>query len=121
MGAVYDVNMEIKYNSKKKIIKATKDFMKNRKYARFEHYGDHRTLVGYIKDIITDREFDISYNDDGYEFYESHFDASYGWESVMVDWFKSIAAFLDDNSYIKIFTDSGRRYLYVKNGEAMED
>ena len=49
----------------------------------------------------------------------SCFDASYGWETVMMDAFDKIAPFLEDGSEIKIYPDSGRDYGYVDNGEVI--
>ncbi len=47
----------------------------------------------------------------------SGFDASYGWENVMMDAFEKIAPYLEDDSEIKIYPDSGCDYGYVENGE----
>lgn len=49
----------------------------------------------------------------------SCFDASYGWENVMMDAFDKIAPYLDDGSEIKIYPDSGCDYGYVENGEVI--
>jgi len=49
----------------------------------------------------------------------SCFDASYGWENVMMDAFDKIAPFLEDDSEIKIYPDSGRDYGYVENGQVI--
>ena len=47
----------------------------------------------------------------------SCFDASYGWEGVMMDAFDKIAPFLEDYSEIVIYPDSGRDWGYVEDGE----
>ena len=49
----------------------------------------------------------------------SCFDASYGWENVMLDAFEKIAPYLDDGSEIKIYPDSGCDYGRIENGEVI--
>jgi len=45
------------------------------------------------------------------------FDASYGWESLMMDAFETIAPYLADDSVIKILPDSGCDHGTVRNGK----
>ena len=45
------------------------------------------------------------------------FDASYGWESLMMDAFEEIAPYLADGSEIKIWPDSGYDHGTVRNGK----
>lgn len=45
------------------------------------------------------------------------FDASYGWESLMMDAFEKIAPYLADGSVIKIYPDSGCDHGTVRNGK----
>jgi hypothetical protein len=45
------------------------------------------------------------------------FDASYGWESLMMDAFETIAPYLADGSEIKIWPDSGCDHGTVRNGK----
>ena len=45
------------------------------------------------------------------------FDASYGWESLMMDAFEVIAPYLADGSVIKIYPDSGCDHGTVRNGK----
>jgi len=47
----------------------------------------------------------------------SFFDASYGWESVMMDAFDLIAPYLEDGSEIEIYPDHGVDLGYVENGD----
>ena len=49
------------------------------------------------------------------------FDASYGWESLMMDAFEEIAPFLADGSVIKIYPDSGCDHGTVRNGKCEWD
>lgn len=49
--------------------------------------------------------------------FEAAFDASYGWEGVMMDAFDAIAPYLEDGSEIEIYPDSGADLAYVENGK----
>lgn len=45
------------------------------------------------------------------------FDASYGWEGIMIDFFDSMIRELEDGSYVTIYPDYGWETLTVKDGE----
>lgn len=47
------------------------------------------------------------------------FDASYGWESIMLDIFDVISSFLEDGSEIWIYPDDDYDHLVVKNGKCV--
>lgn len=49
---------------------------------------------------------------------DSGFSTSYGWESVMIDYFKTMAPFLDNMSDLVIYPDSGYDQIAVKDGKA---
>ena len=55
----------------------------------------------------------------GFTKYSSDFDASYGWESVMMETFCQLAPYLADRSSLKIYPDSGVDYFRVKDGKAV--
>ena len=50
---------------------------------------------------------------------EAGFNASYGWESVMIDAFDEIAPFLADGSSIKIYCDEGIDEAVVTDGSSL--
>ena len=47
------------------------------------------------------------------------FNASYGWESVMIEVFEAIAPYLRNGSILKIYPDSDYDHLMVKDGKAI--
>lgn len=49
----------------------------------------------------------------------SGFDASYGWEKVMMDAFDEIAEYLYNGSWIRIYPDSGKDLAIVRGGRAV--
>ena len=55
-----------------------------------------------------------------FKYYESDFDASYGWERVMMEWFDVMAPFLKDNSTLLIYPDNDYDKLVIKNGKCVQ-
>lgn len=53
-------------------------------------------------------------------FVDSGFNASYGWECVMLNMFKDIAPYLENKSELTIDIDNDYDYLVVKNGKAIQ-
>ena len=52
--------------------------------------------------------------------YENGFDASYGWESVMMEMFELIAPYLADGSELYIYPDNDYDHLLIKNGKCIQ-
>ena len=52
---------------------------------------------------------------DGFAIYENAFDASYGWENVMIEMFYVLSPFLEDNSHLKIYPDEGEHFLIIRD------
>lgn len=52
--------------------------------------------------------------------YYNGFDASYGWESVMMEMFEILAPFLEDKSEMYIYPDEDYDHLTVKNGKYVQ-
>lgn len=50
----------------------------------------------------------------------SGFDASYGWENVMIEAFEEMAPFLKDGASLKIYPDASYDLLVVKSGKAIQ-
>ena len=51
--------------------------------------------------------------------YQNSFEASYGWESVLIEMFKTLAPYLENKSSIKIWPDSGCVKYGIKNGQCV--
>lgn len=67
------------------------------------HQGDGRTMK--------DGDFDV---------YASAFKATYGWISVLEEFFYKISWALEDGSYMEVDRDSGRDYYKIFEGKAWE-
>ena len=52
--------------------------------------------------------------------YSNAFNASYGWEVVMIEMFETITPFLEDGSELLIYPDSDYDKLIVKNGKCIQ-
>ena len=115
MGAVYSISGDLKYKSSSDIVAATKEFVASYNGARFSD-TDFNDLKGALECIFTKRGLDINYETNKSIKFNSDFDASYGWESVMIDWFDEVATLLSDGSYLKIYPDSGVDYGVVSGG-----
>lgn len=119
MGAVYSVTLKIKYNSEDAVINATQEFINaNSGHAVFDE--DYSSLLSTIQIILPERGFTLHEQTDNYLSCDCDFDASYGWESVMQDWFNSLVQSfaVQDGSTIMIYPDSGWETATAKNGTA---
>lgn len=114
MGTCYNVDLTIKKGSNtRRIITLTNKFIKEYEDAEFDtEYYNMRTLEGCIKCLLTDRSYYV-YKEKEEIIYSTGFDASYGWEITLNDWFNAIAPALKAESRIKIFPEFGCLALKV--------
>lgn len=124
MGQTYSVVLEVKFKDKDGAAQALRN-----KIARAGEEGvlyglDHyKYELGIGTDTIEDLlkiffgGWDGKLIDYGTSM-TSSFDASYGWEGVMMDAFDDIAPFLEDGSEIRIYPDSGKDRATVYEGIA---
>lgn len=130
MGQCYNVALKIKVNDeqgairalKQKIDRAQEDNVEyNVDYFRENEGVDVDTLDGLVRIFLAGYET-IPYHrfekdvERGFTCYRSAFDACYGWETVMIDFFNVLAPFCTNLSWIKIWPDSGLDYGIVRRG-----
>lgn len=125
MGQCYSVILKVKVNDEAGLVKALKEKISRAEEERVDYSLDHFAELG----IGTDTSLDLfkiffagwkgvfTSTPDGKLL--ADFDCSYGWENVMITAFNEIAPYLKDNSYIKIYPDSGCDYAKVKDGKAV--
>ena len=119
MGAVYDVTLKLKYSSEQDVIDATEHFVKvNSGKVKFSDV-DYSSIETAIQIILPKRGFHINSQTDNSIDCDCGFDASYGWESVMYDWFAAIAVTLNNGSSIDVYPDSGHTIGTIQNGEVV--
>lgn len=123
MGQTYDVNLRMRFKDEKGAKQALFDKISRAKQERVIYDMQGLRMKGFDFDNIWDLmsvffcgwgEKILDASDKSWRY--SCFDASYGWESVMMDAFEKIAPYLEDGSEIKIYPDSGCDHGIVNNG-----
>lgn len=129
MGACYYVRLKVKVNDEQGAIKALNEFIirtnKGVDYS-LDKYAQQGVTTETFDDLIKiflagwkHQELTITPKRI-YTYYENDFDASYGWESVMMNMFEVIAPYLKDNSELLIYPDEDYDKLVVKNGQCIQ-
>lgn len=124
MGQTYDVNLRVRFKDEKGV--------KNALFAKIGRAKEERVLYDMLGLRMKGFDFDNIWDlmsvffcgwgeklrvaaNKGWLY--SCFDASYGWEFVMMDAFEKIAPYIEDGSEIKIYPDSGCDHGIVENGK----
>ncbi len=123
MGQCYDVNLRVRFKDENGAVKAIQD----RLTGMGENLEELSTETGLDYNNIGDllRHYYSNWGN-GHKWVATtdpdvlcgQFNASYSWESTMIEVFQLIAPFLEDGSEIKIYPDSDYDYLVVKAGKA---
>ena len=123
MGAVYSVYVKFEYEDEQAVVDALNAYIDenhgNGMVFSLDEYYDkgipRDNLDGLIQYFITDRGFNIV----GPGEYYSDFNASYGWETVMMEMFETAAPYLLDGSRMEIEPDFDQDVGVVENGEVI--
>lgn len=133
MGQTYDVNLRVRFKDEKGAKRALFDKISRAKQEHVLYDMQGLRMKGFDFDNIWDL-MSVFFCGWGQKFHQqgdweknhemqkegvwlwSGFDASYGWELVMMDAFEKIAPYLEDGSEIKIYPDSGIDHGIVNNG-----
>lgn len=126
MGQCYDVNLCIRFKDEKGAKNALKAKIGRANEEKILYGESGLKAIGFDFDKIWDL-MSVFFCGWGEKLKEaankgwlySCFDASYGWENVMMDAFEKIAPYLEEGSEIKIYPDSGCDYGYVENGQVI--
>lgn len=128
MGACYSVVLKVNVIDESGAIKALNDHIAN----------DTRTdysLEKYAAQGVTTESFNNLmriflagwighwveiYTKNGFTIYESDFDASYGWERVLMEMFETLVPFVKNGSELLIYIDSDYDKLVIKNGKCVQ-
>ena len=128
MGACYSVTLNIKVKDEEKAILALQEKIKNDEKAENVNY----CLALYAKEGATVDTFDGLMRiflagwkrcpfektvENGWITYSNDFDASYGWEDVMLKMFSTLIPFVEDESEIFIYPDSGTIHVGARDGK----
>ena len=126
MGACYSVTLRVNLSDEEGAIKAlnehmSKDSRTNYALDKYSAAGiEPTTFDGLMKIMLAALQHNVFINSEGkYRVYENYFNASYGWEGVMSEWFEVLTPFLEDGSKIRIWPDSGCEEAVVKSGKCI--
>lgn len=117
MSAVYSVDINLVFDNKLDVIYATKKFVSGFNGVRFNAFED-MTLETMLWAIFPQDHLHVTSDTDTSFIASADFNASYGWEGVIQDWFSSIASSLAYGANISYETDDGWGKATVKNGVA---
>ena len=119
MGACYSVELKVNIKDEKGVIEALNNHMNNDTSAVY-NYTTVETFDDLMRVLLADhqRKVDI-YKEKKWCYYENDFDASYGWERVMLEWFEVMAPFLSNGSKIIICPDDGIDEVVVRDGKCI--
>ena len=128
MGACYSVALKVKLLDEPGAIKAlqehiTNDTGVNYSIDEFASQGaTTETFDGLMKIFLAGWEglsFEVS-KSNGFTLYTNDFDASYGWELVMMDMFYALTPFIANKSEFVIDVDNDYDRLVVRNGKCVQ-
>jgi len=109
MGAVYNVELTILFNNEQDVIDATQAFVDAHSHFAVFSNVDYSSIISAIQIILPERGFHITNHTATSLECDCGFNASYGWESIMQDWFNYLVetSAVLDRSTIAIYPDSG--------------
>jgi len=125
MSACYSVNVElrVKKDCEEKVIETLQNKIKRAKEENTD-YGIE-TIPTTLKELLG--IFFVSHGDyynykqvGTWYWVDSAFNASYGWETVMITAFKEIASYLDNKSELYIDIDNDYDKLVIRKGECIQ-
>lgn len=125
MGACYSVVLRLKVKDENKAFQAVKQFIVNSSVRssieELRQEGvDTDTLDGLIRVVLAGwkcTQYRTKTESDGFVVYENDFNASYGWEGFLIDFFKVLEPFMEDTSSIYIEPDDDYDEAIVENGK----
>lgn len=127
MGAVYHVEAKIKLKDEQAAIAALNQHIKNdtRTEYSLKTFAEYGVLPDTFDHLM--RIFLAGYREGSFRItkqknavcYQNSFEASYGWESVLVEMFQTLAPCLDNGSVLKIWPDNGYTRLVIRDNKCI--
>lgn len=128
MGACYSVALKVKLLDEPGAIKALQEHIENDTGVNYSiddfasQGATTETFDGLMKIFLAGWEglsFEVS-ESNGFTLYTNDFDASYGWECVMIDMFYTLTPFIANKSEFVIDVDNDYDRLVVRNGKCVQ-
>lgn len=115
MSQVYSIEAKWKYEDESIVVDAVKRYVRAT-MDRFNYGRDFE--IGQVKDIdsVMRLFFTNVVEKDSDGVYTADFNASYGWEDVMINMFHNVAPVLQNGSYLHIWPDCDEVILEVDHG-----
>jgi hypothetical protein len=127
MGACYGVNIKVHLIDEAGAINALNKHMKKDKGVSYslDKYADigvtPDTFDGLMRILLAETQQKVTVvKKRKYTYYDNCFGASYGWEYIMIDWFKVLAPYLSDGSEMLIYPDEDYDKLVIRNGKCVQ-
>ena len=128
MGACYSVRLKVNVLDVPGAVKALNDHIVKDTSTNYslEKYAAQGVTTETFNDLMRiflagwkERDLYI-YEENGFAIYESDFNASYGWEVVMMEMFQTLTPFVKDGSEFLIYIDNDYDKLVVRNGKYVQ-
>lgn len=127
MGQCYSVTLKLSFKDREGATKALRRKIERGKEKHINYSLEHYKEIGIDTKILEDLlkiffggwEGKLTLDDPTPNIFHSGFDASYGWENVMMAAFEELSPFLEDQSSITIYPDSGADKAIVKKQRAI--
>ena len=123
MSAVYTVEAVIKVKNEEEAVHTIKQFMEKTsadyRLADFEKIGIRPDSIRGLMGIFLAEDqgsFSVTNDSDDFICYDSSFNASYGWEQILLSFFLNLAPFLEDTSVFYMDADDYPTVITVKDG-----
>jgi hypothetical protein len=127
MGACYSVKAKVSLTDEAGAINALNEHIKksegvNYSLDKYAHIGvTPDTFDGLMKILLAEHQQEVSITKKRkFTTYDNCFNASYGWEGVMMEWFYILAPFLANGSEMLIYPDEDYDKLVIKNGKCVQ-
>lgn len=127
MGACYSVTLHVCVIDERGAILALQKHIEKDKRTNYalDEYAKEGITTETFDDLMRiflagwrNQELDIIINSDGTATYSNEFNASYGWESVMIEMFEELVPYIREDAKLIIYPDSGWSETTIHNGEA---
>ena len=123
MSACYAVNVELRVKDEAKVIETLQNKINRAKEENVD-YGIEEvptTLKELLGIFFVEHQEMYNYKRVGnWYMVDSGFNASYGWEVVMIEMFKEITPYLEDKSELYIDIENDYDKLVIKKGKCVQ-
>jgi len=127
MGACYSVEIKVNVIDMPGAIKALNEHIVNDTSADYslDEYAEQgittETFDDLMRILLAEHQQKVFIRHQGkFVIYDNAFDASYGWERIMMEWFEVLAPFLANGSQMLIYPDEDYDKLVIKNGKCIQ-